>query len=71
MWLVSVLRDQTLDFRSCAFANTPKNPAGMKKPGKIYILRNIFILIQLAVDFTVSNALITELGELWKAGSTF
>lgn len=31
MWLVSVLRDQTLDFRSCAFANTPKNPAGMKK----------------------------------------
>lgn len=31
MWLASVLRDQTLDFQSCAFANTLKNPAGMKK----------------------------------------
>lgn len=30
MWLPSVLKDQTLDFRSCAFANT-LNPAGMKK----------------------------------------
>lgn len=31
MWLTSVLRDQTQDFRSCAFANTLKNPAGMRK----------------------------------------
>lgn len=31
MWLTSVLRDQTQDFRSRAFANTLKNPAGMRK----------------------------------------
>lgn len=31
MWLTSVLRDQTQDFRSCAFVNTLMNPAGMRK----------------------------------------
>lgn len=31
MWLTSVLRDKTHGFRSCAFANTLKNPAGMRK----------------------------------------
>lgn len=71
MWLASVLRDQALDFRFCAFANTLKNPAGMKKkPRKVYILRNIFILIQLGVGLQY-NAIITELDELWKGGSTF
>lgn len=28
-------------------------------------------MIQLGVGFSVCNALITELGELWKGGSTF
>lgn len=42
MWLASVLRDQTLDFQSCAFANTFKNPAGMKKKHGRFICEEIF-----------------------------